>query len=134
MAKTSNKHNRLVVTGAAIVLLWSTTAASEDQVVASGKFEGLSGHATSGTVTIKQTSEATIAVLESDFSFDGAPDPKVGFGHNGYDKSTTISALKSNKGTQTYEIPASIDVSKYTEFYLWCERHSVPLGVAPLEK
>lgn len=117
-----------------MVLLWATTSAAEDQIIASGVFEGRSGHVTSGTVTVKQTSTGAIVVLESDFSFDGAPDPKLGFGNNGYDSSTTFSALRSNTGTQTYELPATTDLSDYNEIYVWCEQYDVPLGVAPLKR
>ena len=54
-------------------------------------------------------------------------------GKNGYVKTTQFSALKSNIGEQTYELPATIDPADYTEVWVWCEKYSVPLGVAQLE-
>lgn len=107
--------------------------AVEDQIAASGKFQGRSNHKASGTVSIVKADSGYIARLESDFNFDGAPDPKLGFGNDGYDKSTKFAALKSNKGAQTYALPASIDPAKYNEFWIWCERFNVPLGVARLK-
>ena len=52
-----------------------------------------------------KTAKGTLVVLEPDFKFDGAPVPKLGFGKNGYFKSTQFSKLKSNSDKQTYEIP-----------------------------
>jgi hypothetical protein len=72
-------------------------------------------------------------VLSDDFSLDGAPDPKLGFGSDGSsDDATTFAVLEKLNGTQTYVLPASIDPSLYNEFYVWCERFSVPLGIAKL--
>ena len=82
---------------------------------------------------VVKTAKGTLLVLEPDFKFDGAPDPKLGFGKNGYVKSTQFSKLKSNRGKQTYEIPSTIDPADYTEVWVWCERYSVPLGVATLK-
>ena len=45
---------------------------------------------------------------------------------------TRFTKLKSNRGKQIYEVPARIDVSLYNEVWVWCERFSVPLGVATL--
>lgn len=66
--------------------------------------------------------------------FDGAPDPKVGFGRDGaYDKTSQLAPLGAKKGHQTYQLPASVDPAKYNEVYIWCEQYSVPLGVAKLQ-
>ena len=107
-------------------------AAAED-VVARGTFEGRSNHVTKGGVTITRTAEGAVVVLERDFSLDGAPDPKLGFGNDGYDSSTQFSPLRSNTGKQEYTQPASIDPATYNEIWVWCERFSVPLGVAELK-
>ena len=75
-----------------------------------------------------------MVVLGEDFSFDGAPDPKVGFGRDGvYDESAQLHALKSKAGRQEYTVPSSIDPTRYNELYIWCQRYSVPLGVAKLK-
>ena len=84
-------------------------------------------------MSVRKTSSGTVVVLAPDFSFDGAPDPKLGFGKNGYDASTQFSALRSNSGEQSYEIPASVDPEDYTEVWVWCEQYAVPLGVATLK-
>ena len=126
--------NAMLVLGLGIVPIVATqTAWGDDQVLASGKFRGKSGHATSGGVRVVKTTDGTVVVLEPEFRFDGAPDPKLGFGKNGYVKSTQFSDLKSNRGEQTYQIPPSLDPAGYNEVWIWCQRFSVPLGVATLK-
>ena len=75
----------------------------------------------------------TIVRFGSDFFLDGAPDPKVGFGKDGFVDGTIVSKLEKLKGAQDYVVPASIDVSKFNEVWLWCERFGVPLGVAKIQ-
>jgi len=101
---------------------------------ASGTFKGLKGYGTKGGVTITQNADGTHTVtLASNFSMKQAPDPQIGFGNNGrFTKGTNISLLKSNKGSQSFIVPANIDVSNFTEVYVYCVQYSVPLGVAKL--
>lgn len=94
-----------------------------------GKFTGKKGHATSGTVEVLKNE----VVLLDDFSFDGAPDPKVAFGKNGYDSKTLMGLLKKNKGSSSYAIPAGINPDDYNEVWIWCEKFNVPLGLAKLK-
>ncbi len=114
---------------AALVPLSQATAGEK---MASGSFTGKSNHVTSGGVSIVKSGGGFQLVLEDSFKFDGAPDPKLAFGKNGYDKSTIFSKLKANSGKQVYDVPASIDLSRYNEVWVWCEKFSVPLGVAKL--
>ena len=99
--------------------------------VASGTFSGLSDHITTGGASIVGEAGAYKLVLASDFSLDGAPDPIVGFGKNGtYNPATKLGALKNKDGSQTYDLPASFNPADVSEVYIWCEKFSVPLGVA----
>ena len=123
----------LVLALGTVSIVAPQTAWGDEQVLASGKFRGKSGHAVSGGVKVVKTTDGIRVVLEPDFRFDGAPDPKLGFGKNGYVKSTQFSALKSNSGEQTYKLPASLDPAAYGEFWIWCQRYSVPLGFATLK-
>jgi hypothetical protein len=120
-------------TAAGASFLSSPAAAGED-VLSSSRFQGLNGHATEGSVVIKKTDGGAVAVLEEDFSFDGAPDPKLGFGKDGsYDRASTITHLNQLNGHQVIKIPSGVDISGYNEFYVWCERSKAPLGVAKLK-
>lgn len=94
-----------------------------------GQFTGLSRHVTTGTAEIAGDQVNLLA----DFTFDGAPDPKVALGKDGtYDPNTLMGLLKSNSGASSYTVPAGIDASQYNEVWIWCERFNVPLGVAEL--
>jgi hypothetical protein len=101
--------------------------------VGTGGFTGASGHQTSGHVEVVQTADGWEVHLKDDFKFDGAPDPRVGFGASGtFAAATDFEPLRSNSGAQVYKVPASIDPANYDEVYIWCRQYSVPLGVAKL--
>jgi len=118
---------------ALMLTLFAGQAGAAD-TIASGSFVGKSNHITTGQVTIKREGGKVLIVLEDNFTFDGAPDPKLGFGNSGkYDLQTTFVPLAKNAGKQIYELPAGIDPANYNEFYVWCEKFSVPLGVAALK-
>lgn len=93
-----------------------------------GKFKGASNHVTTGTAELLKGSVELLA----DFTFDGAPDPKVALGKDGYDPNTLMGPLKKNRGASSYQIPAGINPDDYNEVWIWCERFNVPLGVAKL--
>ena len=119
------------VASLALALAIPTLASAGDKV-GHGSFTGASGHVTTGEVSVVKTDKGYQVVLEDSFNFDGAPDPKLGFGKDGYDASTQFSVLKANSGKQVYELPASFDPSKFNEVWVWCEKFAVPLGVAKL--
>lgn len=127
------KHVIFGVLGLALAAFVSPAIAGD----ASGQFSVIKGkekYTTAGGVTIKKEGGKTIVMFSDDFKFPGAPDPQLGFGNNGsYDKSTTFTKLTKLKGAQSFVLPASINPSKYNEFYAWCEKYSVPLSVAKLK-
>ncbi|MEM6372186.1 MAG: DM13 domain-containing protein [Pseudomonadota bacterium] len=102
--------------------------------LASGTFAGASNHITTGAVEVIANADGShTVVLGDDFSLDGAPDPRVGFGKDGtYDVATGMGLLKSLNGKQTFTVPAGVDPADYNEIYIWCLQFSVPLGVAAL--
>ena len=128
---------RLGVAAAALtfaLVLAPFSAEAGSKVVKSGEFTGASDHITTGGVSIIETTSGALVVLENSFSLDGAPDPKVGFGKSGtYDEKSKVAHLENIKGLQVYAIPASVNVADYNEVYIWCEKFSVPLGVAALK-
>ena len=124
-----------IIAGAAlaIALTFAAAGAKAAEVGAGGTFKGASNHVTTGMVELVTENGQTFVRLKPNFTFDGAPDPKVGFGSNGkYDGKSDLGALKSNSGEQRYAVPASLDISGYNEVYIWCKKFSVPLGVAKL--
>lgn len=115
----------------AALTLSIAVVSAQGSVVGSGTFDGKSGHDTSGGVDVVKSDSGYSVMLKKDFSLDRAPDPKVGFGKDGdYDPASKLGHLRSNDGRQSYKVPGTLDLSKYNEVYIWCERFSVPLGVA----
>lgn len=103
--------------------------------VSKGSFVGASNHITTGNVEIiKNLDGSHTVILADNFSLDGAPDPRVGFGKDGkYDLATGMGLLTSLNGYQTFTVPAGVDPADYNEVYIWCLKFSVPLGVAALQ-
>lgn len=125
---------RYAAIAAAVILSTAIVGAVEAQELGRGAFTGKSGHRASGHASVVRTEQGTVLRLERDFRFDGAPDPKLGFGRGGYRKETQFSPLKRNVGPAEYAVPAEIDVGQYDEVWIWCEKFSVPLGVAKLQR
>ena len=116
-----------ILLAALIALSGATASAGEG----SGSFSGVNGHQATGQVAVVRTADGWEVRLEDSFSFDGAPDPWVGFGRSGsFVPATDFHRLRSNTGAQVYKVPADIDAGAYDEVYIWCRRYSVPLGVA----
>lgn len=98
-----------------------------------GTFTGASGHVTTGSVEVVQTSAGWEIHLKDDFNFDGAPDPRVGFGNGGtFAAGTDFESLRENTGAQVYQVPAEINPEDFDTVFIWCRQFSVPLGSAPI--
>lgn len=106
--------------------------AQEMMTKGTGMFEGRSNHVTSGSVKIIEEGGRTFVELGDDFSLDGGPDPRVGFGKGGSygGQDGYLGALLSLNGKQRYAVPSTMDASAFDEVYIWCEVAGVPLGVA----
>ena len=112
---------------------FSSGQAIAEEVVRSGEFVGKSDHITTGGVTVEKISSGIIVRLAADFSLDGAPEPSVGFGKDGeYDPDSDLGDLVLIEGRQTYLLPKEVDYTQYNEIYIWCDKFSVPLGVATI--
>ena len=93
------------------------------------ELKGVNNHFTTGRVKIAKKDGGYAINLLDDFTFDGAPDPKIALGNNGYDKSTLMGKLTPNSGS-SYTIPAGINPDDFNEVWIWCEKFNVGLGVA----
>jgi hypothetical protein len=72
-----------------------------------------------------------------DLDTDAGPDLRVYLVPSGYaggdaDDNVDLGALKGNKGTQEYEVPADVDTARYSTVVIWCRAFSVAFGSAPL--
>ena len=72
------------------------------------------------------------------YLFDPAknpPDIKIGFGNGEqYAKGSKIhDRLTVKKGAATFDVPSSVNPDEYSELYIYCEKFTVILAVAPLK-
>ncbi len=95
-----------------------------------------------GTWSIEQRSDGNYLVLDDAFKTKNAPDLKFFVtntsagdvtGKNATDSAVEIAKLTSNKGAQSYKIPASVDVSNYKTLVLHCEQYSKLWAATPLK-
>lgn len=125
----------LAAAATAAVMMTAAPVSAGKNVAASGQFTGASDQITTGGVSIVKTANGgAVVILDSDFSLDGAPDPRVGFGVDGaYKDASDLGELTSKTGVQVYIVPPSVNVDDFNEVYIWCRKFSVPLGVAALK-
>ncbi|GAA2737186.1 DM13 domain-containing protein [Actinocorallia aurantiaca] len=84
---------------------------------------------TTGKVKVYRRPDGSHAVRLEDLSTSNGPDVKVvlspkpfdGVGDLGADH-LSLGALKGNRGSSNYEIPAGTDLSRYRSAVIWCER------------
>ena len=124
-------NNLITAAITAFLIIGPVTSAFADTT---GTFVGASDHITTGGVSIVKNADGTSTItFDSNFSLDGAPDPQVGFGKDGtFINEANLGELKQITGTQSYIVPANLDISDFNELYVWCLKFGVPLGVAQL--
>ena len=110
------------------------------KVLAKGEFHK-ADKAGSGTATIYQLADGKRVLRLTDFSVDNGPDLYVRLIAANDAKNTAsvaktdhveLGKLKGNKGSQNYDVPENVDLSKYKAVSVWCNRFSVNFAAAPL--
>ena len=126
---------KILKTGIIISAFILSSTAAFAASTGSGNFAGVSGHKTTGTVTVSKSGGKITVTLGESFSFDGAPDPYVALGKGIQPvPGGLLQILKNNTGSQTYSISAkSLDLEQVNSVVIWCKKYAVPLGVAKLE-
>ncbi|MCX4524667.1 DM13 domain-containing protein [Streptomyces sp. NBC_01551] len=101
-------------------------------------------HTTSGTVKVIRLADGSHTLRLENLDTSNGPDLRVWLtdapfkegvaGWRVFDDGQYVSLgkLKGNKGDQNYEIPAGVDLSKFTSVTIWCDRFDVSFGAAPL--
>ena len=96
----------------------------------------------SGTATIYQLAGGKRVLRLTDFAVDNGPDLHVRLIAADDAKDTAsvaktdfveLAKLKGNKGSQNYDVPESVDLSKYKVVSIWCNRFSDNFAAAPLK-
>lgn len=128
---------QLILLFSALTLAFSPNLATagdileQGQVIESSNFQGKNDHTVSGGVKIVKKDDVQYLVLGSDFLFDGAPDPKLGFSQEGeFSEETIFSGLNLDQGKQVYRLPVDFDAANYDEVTIWCDKFDVPLAEA----
>ena len=108
--------------------------------LARGKFHGVA-HETKGSAVIYGLDDGRRTLRLAGFSTSNGPEVQIYLGEaaDARDSETvtqsgfvSLGALKGNVGDQNYEIPASLDLSRYHSVTIWCHRFGVNFGTAPL--
>ncbi|MEM9276966.1 MAG: DM13 domain-containing protein [Pseudomonadota bacterium] len=135
---TRRQFAGLTLAAASTIALGTTTPSLAGSKARKGTLSGRRGYNVSGTVKVKKADGKTKVVLSDNYVFDptkNPPDIKIGFGNGEkYAKGSKIhDKLTVKKGAATFEVPASVDTDKYDELYIYCEKFTVILAVAPLK-
>lgn len=111
--------------------------AGNDQV-ASGAFTGVA-HDASGTAALVRLADGRTKLTFTELDTDNGPDLRVylvaGPVENDGDVQDfqDLGALKGNKGTQQYAVPAEVDLDRYSTVVVWCRAFSIAFATADLE-
>ncbi len=107
--------------------------------IASGLFIDRS-HPTSGRALVLNDGTEQRFLRFEDFETDNGPDlnvylsaaPAGGSASAFDDDFIDLGDLRGNIGSQNYEIPPGVDLSRYSTVVIWCVRFSVAFGAAEL--
>ncbi len=113
-------------------------APAENVQLLSGAFTGESGHRGEGKAAVLRLAQGGRVVTFTEFDVDpGAGGLRV-YLHAGETTSddlgdfVEIAKLKGTKGDQQYEIPADLDLRRYSTVVIWCVPFSTRIAQAPL--
>ncbi len=122
------------------VSIWAPTTGLSADIIASGElFE--KQKAISGGWSVEQSGDARYVVFADNFKAKSGPDLKLFLsprafaevkGKTAIQGSALIAALKKLKGSQRYQIPQEIDLSKYKSLLIHCEKYAVLWGGSAL--
>lgn len=115
-------------------------AAAQRADLAAGSFVSRD-HGTSGVVRVLEVGGqgARVVRLEG-LATDNGPDlylylsanPADGEEQSFDDDFVSLGRLKGNQGDQNYEVPAGVDLSRFSSIVIWCDRFNSAFGAAEL--
>ena len=109
--------------------------------IASGSFRSLE-HRTTGRARLIRLADGRAVLRFENLDTSNGPDLRVylselssTLGWHAYGvRYLELGALKGNRGSQNYVVPAGTDLSRYRSAVIWCRRFKVGFGVAPLDR
>lgn len=120
------------------------SASADVQPLYTGLLAGRA-HPTSGRASVYQTPNGKRDLRLTNFMTSNGPDVHVVLAEGGDESlnqdfvkgelnSVELGLLKANQGDQNYDLPASVDLSRYDAVVIYCVRFHAVFGVAKLEK
>ncbi|HEX2045249.1 MAG TPA: DM13 domain-containing protein [Gaiellaceae bacterium] len=112
-------------------------AESRNVLVAAGRFRSVR-HEAAGKAQAIRLAEGGRVLTLTEFEVDNGPDLRVYLAAGAaraeaeVDDFVDLGALKGNVGNQQYELPASVDLDRYSTVVIWCRAFSVLFARAPL--
>jgi hypothetical protein len=97
-------------------------------------------HGTSGELVVLADEDGNRFIRFVDLATDNGPDLKVYLSANPVggpegafdDDFIDLGRLQGNIGSQNYEVPAGVDLSRFRSVVIWCDRFNSAFGAAPL--
>lgn len=110
------------------------TLVQSDDFLLSGDFVGTPGHDVFGTAKIVNINNQKILQLENFESING-PDLYVYLSvDNSNQDFVNLGLLKGNIGNQSYIVDGSVNLDKYDNVLIWCEKFGILFGSSSLIK
>jgi len=120
------------------------SSSTDPQPLYTGRLGG-KAHQTSGRATIYKTADGKQYLRLNDFTTSNGPDVHVLLARSddqslneeivkGQLDSVELGPLKGNQGDQNYDLPASVDLTRYNAVTIYCERFHAVFGLARLER
>jgi len=121
----------------------TANAAETANLLGTGTFAGADAiHQGSGNAEVFQGTDGKRIVRFTDFEVTNGPDLKVWLVANPNvteasdvtgSEYVALGPLKGNIGDQNYDIPADLDLEKFTSVVIWCEQFGVLFASASLK-
>lgn len=112
----------------------TTPTPTEPVALASGSFQGLTGHRGAGTATIYELPDGSRVLRLEDFDVSNGPDLEVhlvpGADVRGPGGGVQLADLKGNVGNQNYDVPSDLDLTGDWTILIWCESFTVEVANA----
>jgi hypothetical protein len=114
-------------------------ASRGNELLVDGRFESVRHDAQGRAQAIERAKGGRVLTL-TNFEVDNGPDLRVylvagpGATEDEVDDFEDLGGLKGNKGNQQYEIPAEVDLERYSTVVIWCRAFSVLFARAPLKQ
>jgi Electron transfer DM13 len=115
-----------------------SSSGTSNVLLSAGRFESVRHDALGRAEAIELARGGRVLTL-TDFDVDNGPDLRVylvagpALSEGDVDDFEDLGGLKGNVGNQQYELPADLDLDRYSTVVIWCRAFSVLFARAPLK-